>query len=62
MKRKLTNKQKAYMVEYQKNNVKQVKLALNLTIDKDILDFLETIPNNNAYLKQLIREDMKKRS
>ena len=57
--KKATNKQKAYIVEYQKTNVKQVKLNLSKIYDADIIEFLETIPNRAGYIKQLIRDDMK---
>ena len=57
--KKATNKQKAYIVEYQKTNVKQVKLDLSKIYDADIIEFLETIPNRAGYIKQLIRDDMK---
>ena len=59
--KKTTIKQKAYMMEYQKNHVKRVNFALNSIHDADILEFLETLPNKNSYLKNLVREDMKKR-
>lgn len=58
--KKLTIKQKAYMIEYAKNNCKQVKLQLNKEYDKDIIEWLDQQPNKNAYLKQLIRNDMNK--
>lgn len=60
MGRKLTNKAKAYMVEYQKANVKQIKFTLNYNTDEDMIAYLETVPNKNAYLKDLVRADMKK--
>lgn len=58
MARKLTNKAKAYMVEYQKENCKRAVILLHKEHDKDIIDYLETIGNKNAYLKDLIRKDM----
>lgn len=45
---------------YNQKNVKQVKLALNLKTDADIIRYLATIPNMQGHIKALIREDMKK--
>lgn len=45
---------------YNQKNVKQVKLALNLKTDADIIRYLATIPNMQGYIKTLIREDMTK--
>ncbi len=58
MRKKATNKQKAYIVDYVKTKCKQITLMLNQENDKDIIDYLETIGNKNAYLKDLIRKDM----
>ena len=58
--KKLTNRQKAYMVDYQKTHLKKIKLQLNIEHDADILEWLESQPNKNAYLKTLIRQDMEK--
>ena len=55
---KVSIKRKAYMLEYQKENVKQIKFTLNYNTDQDLITYLETIPNKNAYLKDLIRKDM----
>ena len=45
---------------YNRDHVKQVKLALNLKTDADIISHLQTIDSIQGYIKQLIREDMKK--
>lgn len=60
MKRKLTNKQKAYMVEYNKNNTRRIAFTLNYNTEKEMIEYLEQIPNKNAYLKSLIKTDMEK--
>lgn len=41
-------------------NAKFYGLKLSKTTDADIIKHLETIPNIQGYLKNLIREDMKK--
>lgn len=43
---------------YNQEHTKQVKLALNLKTDADIIQHLESIPNMQGYIKKLIREDM----
>ena len=49
-----------YDMEYQKENVKQVKFTLNKNTDQDIIKKLDTVQNKNGYLKDLIRKDIKK--
>ena len=51
---------KAYDIQYVKNNCKVVKLLLNKNTDQDILKYLEGVTNKNLFLKDLIREEMKK--
>lgn len=62
MRKKATNKQKAYQVEFQKNNTTRIRFQLNNEYDADIIEFMNTLSNKNGYLKELVREDMKKRS
>lgn len=45
---------------YNATHVKQVKLALNIKTDKDIIEHLAAVENVNGYIKKLIRKDMKK--
>ena len=47
---------------YDKNNTVQIKMKLNKKTDKDILDKLNSVPNKQGYIKQLIRQDMKNHS
>ncbi len=61
MRKKATIKQKAYIIEYNKENLRRVNLALNEKTDKDIIDFLFAMKNKNGYLKELIRKDMNSR-
>jgi len=44
--------------KYNKENVKQVVLHLNISTDKDILDYLEHKDNKTGYIKELIRSDI----
>ena len=61
-KKKLTNKQKAYIVEYNKNNTRRIAFTLNYNTEKEMIDYLENIPNKNGYIKSLIAADMAKNS
>ena len=45
---------------YNKKNVKQVKFNFNIRTDADIIEQLEKQPNKQGYIKQLIRNDIKK--
>ena len=53
--------QKRASAKYDLHNTKQFKLKLNLKTDADIIDWLDGIDNKQGYIKQLIREDIKKR-
>lgn len=46
--------------KYDAQNTKQLHFKLNLKTDADILDWLEKQENVQGYIKQLIRQDMKK--
>lgn len=48
--------QKKYDVE----NTRQVHLKLNRRTDDDVLGKLDSVPNKQGYIKELIRADMKK--
>lgn len=51
-----------YVREYKKANYKQWKIDLHRTDDSDIIEFLEQQKNKQAYVKELIRQDMKRQS
>lgn len=46
-------------IRYNRANVKQVKMNLNLKTDADILEHLATVGNVQGYIKNLIRQDMR---
>ena len=48
--------------KYDKTHTKQIHLKFNLESDADILNHLEQKENMQGYIKQLIREDMKRNS
>ena len=51
---------KRAVAKYDAQNTKQIKLKLNLRRDHDILEKLEEVGNIQGYIKQLIRDDIKK--
>lgn len=55
-----TESQRKANRKYDKNNTKQLMLKLNLKTDKDILEKLDSVNNKQGYVKNLIREDIKK--
>lgn len=46
--------------KYDAANTVQVKIKLNKNTDDDIIKLLNSVPNKQGYIKELIREDMKK--
>lgn len=60
MAKKSTDAQIRASAKYNKENVKMIVLHLNITTDKDILDYLAKKDNKTGYVKDLIRADMEK--
>lgn len=60
MARKSTDAQIRAAAKYNKENVKMIVLHLNITTDKDILDYLAKKDNKTGYIKELIRADIAK--
>lgn len=48
--------QNKYAAKYKK----QIKIDCFTSTEQDIIEKLESVPNKAGYIKQLIREDMKK--
>lgn len=46
--------------KYNAANTKQIPIRLNINTDKDIIAKLETVDSVAGYIKQLIREDIKR--
>lgn len=49
-----------YNIDYIKANQRQFMLKVNRNIDPDMIAWLESKDNVQAYLKELIRADMEK--
>lgn len=45
-------------IKYNEANTKQVKMNLNKKTDADIIAYLDSLPNVQGYIKNLIRKDM----
>ena len=58
----VSEKKKASNAKWDAANTRQYKLKLNLRTDADILAKLDATDNVQGYIKQLIREDMKRES
>lgn len=51
-----------YNIQYAKENTRRIAFSLNKNTDADIIEYIETVGNINGYLKQLIRQDMRKKT
>lgn len=54
-----TEAQKRASAKYDAGNTTRLYIKLNNTTDKDILEFLDTVPNKQGFIKDLIREKIK---
>lgn len=56
----MAKKSTIYQRRYDDAHIKGLYLKLNLVYDADILDRLDSVPNKQGYIKDLIRNDIKK--
>lgn len=49
-------------VKYNKTKTRTYCLRLNKETDKDIIEILDSVTSKQGYIKQLIREDIPKKS
>ena len=47
-----------YDRQYAKDNLIQIRIALNKNYDADIIDKLHSVDNKTGYIKALIRKDI----
>ena len=52
----------AYTEKYNKIYCKQYKVKLNARHESDLIEWLDSQPNKQGYIKQLIRDDMARHS
>lgn len=55
-----TEAQKRARLKYESEHTTQIKLKLNRNTDADILEKLNSVPNKQGYIKELIRADIAK--
>lgn len=46
--------------KYETENTRQFLLKLNRRTDEDVLEKLDSVPNKQGYIKELIRADLEK--
>ena len=49
-----------YMVNYVRKNICRFELRLNKNRDSELIEYLNSQPSVNGYLKKLIENDLKK--
>lgn len=52
--------QRRAVKKYDDSNTRKITFKFNLETDKDIIERLDTVPNRQGYIKELIRADIKK--
>ena len=50
--------QTEYMVNYERENLRQIRLKINRKTEPDLLEWIEKQENIQGYIKRLIQEDM----
>lgn len=58
---KTTDAQMRATMKYEKANVKRYVLKVNKNTEADIIEFLDGLKSFNGEIKQLIREEMKRK-
>lgn len=56
-----TEAQKKASRKYSRNNTKRYAIELNLKTDSDIIKALDSVPNKQGYIKELIKKDLEKK-
>ena len=53
--------QTEYMANYEKENLRQIRLKINRKTEPDLLDWIEEQENIQGYIKELIMRDMEEK-
>ena len=53
------NKDSARQKRYDKDHCRKICFKFNLDSDADILEKIDSVPNKQGYIKELIRKDLK---
>ena len=54
------NKNSKYSIKYNKTNVVRVALNLNKKTDQDLIDLLNSVPNKQGLIKEVLRDYINK--
>lgn len=57
-----TDAHKRADVKYKKDKTTQVCVRFYNATEGELLDYLQSLPNKQGYIKQLIREDMERKN
>ena len=49
-----------YLAQYEKENLRQIRLKINRKTEPDLLAWIEKQDNIQGYIKELIRKDMER--
>ena len=49
-----------YMANYEKENLRQIRLKINRKTEPDLIEWIEKQENIQGYIKRLIMDDMEK--
>ena len=49
-----------YLAQYEKENLRQIRLKINRKTEPELLEWIEKKPNIQGYIKILILEDMER--
>ena len=55
------NKKYIYNKEYNKNNIVQINLKFNKNTDHEIISFIESLENKQAFFKEIIKKELTKK-
>lgn len=58
MEKKTRESQIKAVRRYDDKNTIQFRMKLNKTTDADVIEFLQSLPNKQGFIKQLIRDHM----
>ena len=56
----MTEARSRAQAKYDASHTRKIVMKLNKETDKDILERLDQVPNKQGYIKELIRDDIKK--
>lgn len=55
------DKKYRYIKEYNQKNIVQINLKFNKNTDSDIINYLESLDNKQAFFKEIIKKELTKK-